>query len=338
VARITPAGGVSAVLSGVARGDLVVSVRAGTTSATATIRVRTRLRIAPPLPVAVGAPVLTLAIGDSVHFVAQHVDANGEPVDDAPPITWTSSNPAGVSVSDAGLVVGREAWATAVVRASSSDGLDSVRVRLRDVVAGQPATIRFAHAVRDAPPVTFLPSKGDPVTLAFGESVERPILSGFLLVTLTWSVGSNPVDQGSYDGQPLVLRGGDRLELYAVETPPGLIVGGWMIYSPTWGNTASIPKDTALVRFIQATPFLVFDVQPPGKPMSATPWHCYFDPGDWTDYAPLAAGEFDLILTDKFPRQELARIRATAPSGRAVTYVIVGDRGATTELLAFPDP
>ena len=56
------------------------------------------------------------------------------------------------------------------------------------------------------------------------------------------------------------------------------------------------------------------------------------------EYAPLAAGDFDLILKDKISQPERARIRATAPSGRAVTYVIFSETAETAGILAFPDP
>ena len=198
------------------------------------------------------------------------------------------------------------------------------------------------HAVRGAGPVTFFPSKGAPVTLSFGESVERPILSGLFQARIAWLPDGSGGDRTDYEGSPVIIRGGDRLELYAVKNP-GLSREGAMIFIWGWARAASVPPDSALVRFIQSSPFIAFDVRPPDATYtftlaSGTPRHCYFDPGDLTEYAPLAAGDFDLILKDKLESPVQARIRATAPGGRAIAYVIIGETAETARLLAFPDP
>jgi hypothetical protein len=252
-------------------------------------------------------------------------------------VAWTSSNPAGIQVSDSGLLVTRQRFANAVIHASSPDGRDSTVVWTGVAIAGLPATVRFAHAVRGAGPVTFTPSKGAPVTLSFGEYVDRPVTSGIFHTTISWAAAWNGATQ-EFAGAPTMVRSDDRLELYAINTPTGLFESREMILAETWGNGAQVPADSTLVRFIQSSPFLVFDVRPPGAPISGLPRHCYFDPGDISDFAPLEAGEFDLILKDKFPSPERARLRGTAPAGRTVTYVILGENGETAALLAFPDP
>jgi hypothetical protein len=337
VASVAPTG----VVRGLRRGNAVITIQAGALSAEVMLRVKARVRIVPAFRFPIPSLSLLLAVGDSLQFLAQYVDVFGAPIGETPATTWTSSNAAGVSVSGSGLAVGLQAYASAAVIGSTDEGVDSARVHVGDAIAGLPAIIRFAHAVRGAGPVTFFPSKGTPVTLSFGESVERPVLSGLFRVRIAWLPDGNGGYSADYEDYPVIIRSGDRLELYAVKTPPGLAVGGEMILASLWARETRVPPDSGLVRFIQSSPFLVFDVRPPEAPASGNRTHCYFDPGDYTDYFPIGAGDFDLLLWDKSGinrnHPELARIRATAPSGRVVTYVILGETPETAGIMAFPD-
>jgi hypothetical protein len=143
---------------------------------------------------------------------------------------------------------------------------------------------------------------------------------------------------------PAIIRAGDRLELYAINawepipSVPGFRIGNGVWVVSAWGP-AQVPPDSGRVRFIQSSPFLTFYTLPPNAPASGNPISCYFDPGDLTEYLPLAAGDFDLILKYKgFQTPEIARLRATAPGGRAVTYVIIGETAQTAGIFTFPDP
>jgi len=296
------------------------------------------VRIVPTFYPPIEPSQLVMAIGDSLQFQAHYVDVDDMPTTETPSATWISSNAAMVSVSASGLATGVHAGSSTII-GSTADGLDSAFVIVSTAIAGLPATIRFAHAVPGAGPVTFFPSKDAPVTLSFGESVERPVLSGLFHAKIAWLPDGNGGYRASYEDYPQIIRGGDRLELYAVKTPPGLVVGGDMVLLPAWTRATTVPSDSGLVRFIQSSPFPVLYVRPPGALASGIPIHCYFDPGDLTEYAPLGAGDFDVILKNKgILSPELARIRATAPGGRAATYVIVGDFPATVQVVTFSDP
>ena len=327
------------VIRGLRRGNTVMTVRAGAMSTAVPLTVKARVKIAPDVSGWFGLLPLPLAVGDSVRFVAHYVDVFGAPIPELPSPTWISSNPGSVSVSASGLAVGVRSRSTAAVIASTADGRDSTWVSVGNEIAGLPATIRFANAVRGTGPVTFFPSKGAPVILSFGESVERPIQSGLFHLRIT-GVDGNP----GYPLTPAIIRAGDRLELYAINewgsipSFPGFTIGNGMWVVSAWGP-AQVPPDSAQVRFIQSSPFLTVYTRPPNAPASGNPISCYFDPGDFTEYLALAAGDFDLILKYKgFLTPEIARIRATAPGGRAVTYVVIGETAETAGLLAFPDP
>lgn len=335
VASVAPTG----VIRGLRRGNTVLTVRAGPTSTAVPLTVKARVKIAPDVSGWVSFFPLPLAVGDSVRFLAHYVDVFGTPIPELPSPTWISSNPGSVSVSPSGLAVGVGSGSTTAVIASTADGRDSTWVSVGNAIAGLPATIRFANAIRGTGPVTFFPSKGAPVTLSFGESVERPIQSGLFHLGIAGADG-----QPSYPLLPAIIRAGDRLELYAINawesipSFPGLTIGNGMWVVPAWG-TAQVPPDSARVRFIQSSPFLTVFARPPNATASGNPISCYFDPGDYTDYLAFAAGDFDLILKYKgFQTPEIARLRATVPSGRAVTYVVIGETAETVRLLAFPDP
>jgi hypothetical protein len=327
------------VIRGLRRGNTVITVWAGAVTSAVQLPVKARVKIALDVPGWFAALPLPMAVGDSVQFLAYYVDVFGAPIPELPSPTWISSNPGSVSVSTSGLAVGRDSWSTSAIIGSTADGRDSIWVSVGNAIAGLPATIRFANAVRGTGPVTFFPSKGAPVTLSFGESVERPIRSGLFHLTIKGADG-NP----HYPVIPTIIRTGERLELYALNewgaSPsfPGFAMGNGIWVVSVWG-AAQVPPDSARVRFIQSSPFLTVYTEPPNAPASRNPISCYFDPGDFTDYLALAVGDFDFILKYKgFLTPEITRIRATAPGGRAVTYVVFGETAETAGLLAFPDP
>lgn len=308
------------VVTGLARGYAEIAVSVGAASATVPLMVTARIRLAPEgFPEWV--PDYSIAVGDSLQFEARFVDVDGLPISEALTATWTSSDPASVSVTASGLVVGVQALSHAEITASTVEGVGFVDVPVSDVIAGLPATIRFANAAQGAGPVTFVPSKGPAVTLSFGESVRRPILSGLFHVETS-------VAGTRWGG---MIRPDDRLSLYAVGPAPGVYLAA------TWASTVSVAADSALVSFLQGSIFYVVYLTSPGGPVSGPPAICYFDPGDTSHRFMQAAGDFDVILMDKFGYHYQARIRATAPGGHSITYVIVGTTPETAAVLAFPD-
>lgn len=322
------------VVTGVGRGNAVITVSAGSASTTATLDVRARVWIG-PVNGSGSSGTLALAVGDSLRFRADYVDVNGIAIEDSVVATWSSSDPASVSVSSAGVVAALKPLSTAVITGSTADGTGTLVVGVSDAVAGVPATIRFAHTAYGVGPVTFRPSKGTPVTLSFGEVIERPLPSGFVYIE-TVGLGTNGQD-ANWGG---LVRGGDHLSLYAVA---GTYYGHPSL-TAAWATPTSIPADSAQVRFVQGSDFPVVHLRPPGAPLSDLPELCYFDPGDPSIYFERAAGEVDIVMAGKVsfggPGTERARFRATLPAGRAVTYVLTGDvtRPETAAIFAFLDP
>lgn len=333
VASVTPNG----VVMGLGRGNAVITASAGSASTTTTLTVRARVRITPVDFSGWGGGV-PLGVGDSLQFRADYVDVNGIAIDDSVEAMWSSTDPERVSVSSEGLVVGRQPLSIAKITASTADGTGALTLYVGDVVAELPATIRFAHTAYGVGPVTFRPSKGASVTLSFGEVIEQPITSGIVNIE-TAGLGGSAVD-GNYTRWAGLVRGNDHLSLFAV--------AGTQYGHPTltvaWANPTSLPADSALVRFIQGSNFPVVDLQPPGAGLSDLPELCYFDPGDPSEYFKVAAGELDIVVAGKLgftgPSSEAARLHATLPAGRAVTYVLTGDytKPETAALLAFLDP
>jgi hypothetical protein len=284
-----------------------------------------------------GAP---MAVGDSVQFVALFADINGVLLDAAPaPASWSSNAPDVVSVSSSGLAVGLRHVPGSVqsspcnnctlITASNVDGADTGKVFVADVIAGRPTTVRFAHMVPDFGTMTFLPSQGDPVTLSYGQWVERSIKSG----TFAAHLKDMPVASGVLANFIGVVGDSDYVTMFAVGQP-GL--GG--ILSAQWSRRSSVPADSGYVRFVAGTERAsVVYLRDLGAPVSGVADLCYFDMGDGTRYYHRAAGNFDIIPSTKNP-QDSTRLTLTAGPGRKFTYVILGSTKSTMQAVAFPDP
>jgi hypothetical protein len=204
-------------------------------------------------------------------------------------------------------------------------------VAISTIVAGGPATIRFAHVAPDLGPITFLPSKGAAFTLSYGEVTERDVGSGTFIIQ-TSGLPHDP----AYDwNNHMLLAEGEYLTLYAVGNQ------AWGRLTRSYGRRgAAVAADSALVSLVQSSmagPRVVY-LRSTGAPMSGLPLLCYFDPGDiYSTSTP--AGGFDLIMQEKYGSMaEIARHAVTAPAGQAVTFVLIGDSPATMDVLVFPDP
>jgi hypothetical protein len=326
IARVEASGPGSGVATAVRRGTVTINVRAGSVDASVSLSVKARvtIRLIPPDLEA------SVAIGEALQFEAFFVDVNGATIDETPSVdAWTSSDPDVADVNSIGNVIGlRTGHAT--ITAWNSDGRATMDVTVTDVIARLPATVRFAHAADGRGPVTFVPSQGAPVTLAFGESVEVPVVSGSFRVQVD---GLGP--EGS--NQSWTIRGGDHVALYGTEYGTAAL----------WIEEASVPADSGLVRFVNgAGPpnwALTLFLGAPGVEVAESRLiNCYYDPLTSTEYVRVPAGEFDVMGGGKDlffnpSGVENARLRATATSGRAVTYVLTGDSPQTARLLAFPD-
>ncbi len=322
-ASVSPAG----VVTGLLRGTATITARYGALVSTLALTVRTRVRIEPGYS---GNTYWPMAAGDTLQFTAALVDANGIVVESAPAVTWASNNPT-VSVSAAGQVISSQVNEAATITATAADGSASVDVVVSDVLAGQPAIIRFAHAALGVGPITFVPSRGEPVTLTYGQAIERPVMSGSFTVQTTGLPAPAPF--GIPSGFVGVIRGGDHLTLFAV--------GGanYASVAPIWTTPASVAPDSGLVRIVQGwTPFPVVYIRPTGAAADGLPEQCYFDPMNASPYYPLAAGGFDLILQQKYGSPTApVRLPVAATAGHGVTMVLVGDSPATAGVVTFAD-
>lgn len=332
LARVSSSG----VVTGLRRGAATITARIGAVQATVSLGIRAQVRIGPDFIQQDGGNHYNgnqyyLARDDTLKLSARFVDADGVTIDESPQVIWTSSNPAGASVSESGVVVGIS-QSSVEIFATSADGSDSRRVTVTDET-GPPVTVRFAHTALDLGPVTFRLSKGGPVTLSFGESLERTILAGALIVQMEGFPPGEPTYQNfrNFNG---MLRGGDRLSLFVVGGPTQAFL------TPAWAEPGSVPGDSGRVRLVQGwNDFGVIYLRPTGAPKSGLPELCYFDPMNVSSYFAHGAGGFDIILERKYGTPgEAARLHATAPLGGSVTLVLTGDTPQTVRVLAFPDP
>ena len=322
------------VVTALRRGTVTINVSAGGVDASVSLSVRARVVIGrPPFGHFTSAEI---AIGDDLPYAAFFVDVNGATIDEVPSVTWASLNPHVASVSSTGRVIGLQTGRSTIT-ARNSDGVGTLEVQVTDVVAGLPAQFRLAHAAVGYGPLTFVTSQGASVTLAMGESVVVPIRSGTFTLRVDGlrSDGPWPVESQRF----WLVRGGDRLKVFGTR---GGLTGGILF------DETSVPADSGLVRFVQATgppsfAGVVFLGAPGATAALGRLINCYFDPGDWTEYVGVPAGELDVIMGDKGlffdpgSGAETARGRITVTPGRAVTYVLAGESPQTMRLLAFPD-
>ena len=331
VAAVSGAG----VVTGVSRGSTRLLVRSGGVEASLELVVHARVKVSPP-PVrwaeqSGGHTVWQLAVGDTVRLTAEYVDIDGVSIDAVPETTWRSSDPAAMSVSVDGTVQALRAQAAAYVTALTPDGADSVYLQGSDVMAGRTATVRFTHGLAGAGPISFLPNKGDPVTLSFGESLERPLPSGTFYV-YTQGIPATRDTASWYREYAAIVREGDHLSLYAV----GEAAQGYL--SAAWTTATTVASDSVRFRLVQGdgTYGVVLALRTTEEASSGVLLECYFDPLGVTTYHGREAGDFDLVLQPKYGAALQERLRASIPAGRSATLVITGS--APPSLLLLVDP
>lgn len=282
------------------------------------------------------AGLVHMAIEDTLQMAATFIDVDGVPLGPASPVEWTSSDPDLVSVDATGRVT-TEAPGLATITASMAETDGSMIVDVDDIVAGLPATVRFAHTAQGIESVRFTPTEGDPFVLAYGESLERTVTSGIYIVTTSGLANSAGLFNSRFD-YAAVIAPDDQLSLYAVGRPQQSFL------TPAWAPTEPIPAGTSLVRLIQGWDEIgIFYLRPTGADVEGLPELCYFDPGDASDYFSRESGNFDVIVEQKFgapgeySNVEFAREGVAAPDGGAVTYVVTGAAPGSIGLMAFTD-
>jgi hypothetical protein len=174
-------------------------------------------------------------------------------------------------------------------------------------------------------------SSGGPLTLSFGEVALRVVPPGDFVVRAP----DLPAGAG-YDSRTLAVR------LRALNQLSVFVVGNNLqaFLAEAWSDKSSVAPGMGRIRLIQGwNPYPVVYLRPTGAAPEGVPELCYFDPGQVSQYYLLAAGSFDILLQGKYGSAGLtARLPATVPDGKSVTYVLTGDGPGTMGLLAFPDP
>lgn len=340
VATISPEGVVRAV--GVGSATIRAKLGAATAEADVSGWARIRVETVPAFGWskwtgrAPSVGLVHLAIEDTLQMAATFIDVDGVPLGPASPVEWISSDPDLVSVDATGRVT-TEAPGLVTITASMPETEASMLVDVLDVVAGLPATVRFAHTAQGIPSVRFTPTEGDPVDLAYGESLERTVTSGIYIVTTSGLTNTTGLFSARLD-YAAVIAPDDQLSLYAVGRPQQSFL------TPAWAPTEPIPAGTGLVRLIQGWDEIgIYYLRPTGADVEGLPELCYFDPGDASDYFPRESGDFDVIVEQKFgdpgdySNIEFARGGVAAPDGGAVTYVVTGAAPGSIGLMAFTD-
>jgi Big-like domain-containing protein len=318
-------------VTGLHPGTLRVTAATGNVADTVSLKVYGQLRLQSDLFLDLPGD-FPMAVDDRVQLGVISVDVSGTPIPEVPPVTWTSSNPAAVSVDASGMVSTHLPNSHATVSAATPDDTVGVQIKVLDFPAGQPASVRIAHGIPGVGTIHFQLSQGSGVSLAYGESIEVPIVSGTLHVSAEGLPPSDPT-LGNPSREFLgLIRPGDHLSVYAAGSPQSGSL------QAVWPTTASVAPDSVLVRLVQSSPVLVVSLRSPGSTRSGLPELCYFDPGTVSPYFARAAGDFDIIGQNKYEQeQEVGRVAASGPGGHAVTIVLTGGGQQPLGIMTFMD-
>jgi len=332
VASVRPSGTSSALLTAGQRGTVTITASSHGIAGQVTLRVTAQLRLEPDY--ILDAPDgWLMAVGEQLQLEARYVDVYNHALEEIPAVTWSSTNAAGVSVTQAGLVAATQALRSATITAAAVDDTTGLLIRVEDIIAGQPATLRLVHGIPGLGPIRFLISQGATQSLSYGESAELPILSGTLRVGTEGVPETHPefgTPNREFAG---VVRPGDRLTLYAAGNPEAAFI------QPAWPSPEGISPDSGLVRMVQSSPAMVVYLRGQGAPIDGLPELCYFDPGLVSDYFARAAGDFDVIAQGKYdrPEEEIGRTSASVAGGHAVTLLLTGGGQQPLRVLTFDD-
>lgn len=331
------------VVTGMKRGQVTISARAGVVEAKITLTV-----MAAGIAVRPGSDnsVTTLAPGETFQFSAVELGAKYEIVDLHPSVTWAVDDPKVASVSPSGLVTAL-AEGSAAVTAS----LDEVSGHMSiDVVRSHgTAHVRLMHVADGIGPVTFSPNSMAPATLAFGESRGLEVRAGHFDVALA----GIPTSPDTYGLPYQDFNGALPTDSYSTFLLTGSRSRGFLLQ--LWDKHPAVPADRAFVRVVMAGDYAanyygnnIYYLEP-GAPISPDRVvACYFDNPAYTGYGDLPAVAFDLVIEDAgfyqssnnttVPGVEAARFALTPAPGRATTYVIVGSTRETLRVITLLDP
>lgn len=306
------------------RGTVTITASSGSVQASLTFTVRGRVVVTHARGLALSSYLI--GVGDTLPLTASFVDIDGLPIEGEVGVaTWSSSDPDAVSVDQDGRVIAHQPQQAVLVTATTAEeGSAATTVAVDATQAGLPATVRFAHASPDRGPVTFRHSRGDPVTLSAGQSVDLAVGSGFFYVTVDVAPGQTPIDPWT-----TMIPPDAKLSLFAV--------GRTNLYlSPMWGPS-EVVADSGMVRLVQGSTYLVVYLRSSGAPVDGLPEQCYFDPSFYTHYYVRPPGPFDILLQAKYQAGDSVRMQANAPAGQPVTLVLTGYSAETAGYMTFPD-
>lgn len=324
VVQVNSVGVITGRWPGVARIEVAVLSLKGSVG----VRVTSRLRIGLEL-LADWLDPIELAVGDTVRLKPYVSDAGGHYLEIFPTVTWSSTNPDGISVDSRGKLTALKDGATAEIRAVGKEGVGLKPVKVSIPASGPPATVRFAHAAAALGPITFVPTKGPAKTIDPGETATLEIPPGILLVQV--KNASNPFHSyPSVDG--ITIKSGEKVTLYAIGDHADARLR-WV-----WKKPGTIPPDKALVDVMQGVAgYPVMYMLRDREPLNGTPAECYFD---WTDISAWEGppGPLDLFFLGKYPSKEVReQLRVEAKGGMRTTVILAGTLG-NMSYFSFPDP
>jgi hypothetical protein len=274
---------------------------------------------------------MDLAVGDTVRLKSRVSDANGRYLERTPEVTWSSTNPDGISVDSGGKVTALKEGATAEIRAIGQDGVGQLSVSVSIPASGPPAILRVANAADGAGPITFVPTKGTAKTLKPGETATLEIPPGLVLI----QAQSTPNQFHTFPSVSGVsIKSGEKVTFYAVGEPD------YLRLREVWTTPLTVSPDKAVVDVLQGVPaYPVIYIERPGTALvGKAPANCYFD---WTDLAAWegSPGAIDLLLLNKYPNLDVqSSLRVDAKGGMRTTVILSGSPARGMTYFAFPDP
>jgi hypothetical protein len=322
IAEVSSTGVIRAKWPGVA--SITATVLSLTGSAPA--RVTSRLRIGLVAIADWGDPI-ELAVGDTVSLKPYVSDANGHYLDIKPTVTWTSTNPAGISVDANGKMTALQDGAKAQIQAVGPEGVGLKNVQVSVPVTGEMATLRVAHAADGIGTITFIPNKGKASTVTAGQSATIQVPPGLLTVS---AQGAPQAFRDFPSITGVTIRPGEKVTLYIVGLPSFARLE-WV-----WSHPQNIAADSAVLDIMQGSPgYPVLYVQRPGEALG-NPANCYWD---WTDITGWGGkpGPVDLQLLGKYPSRNIEATLRVDAKGGTLTQVILTGTITSKGYFIFPD-
>ena len=323
ILEVSSAGVIKGLRTGL--GEVEVTLRS--LKASLRIPVTSRLRIGIQV-LADGWPSMMLAVGDTVRLKAYVVDANGRHLEMFPKVTWSSSNPSGISVDSTGKLVALLQGAAAEITASGENGFATMSAAV-NVAAGEMATVRFAHTVDDFGAINFVPTKGSAAVLTQSQSATIQVPPGIFLVQ------ARGFSTDIWDG--VTLRAGDKVTVYAMgdSRNPGF---KWI-----WSKSTPIPADSARIEVVQTSAggggWPVIFARADGDSSGGTLGSCYFDSMDSFEVMMKPGGVGLLMFGKPYPAYagDGQQLHFSVSTGKGYTVILTRTSTVGVGYFMFPE-